>query len=99
MCIGLPMQIIEQYEHTARCRGRDGERVISTLLVGPQERGAWVLNSLGHAREVISKADALKIEDALAAVEAVMRGEEVDVDSYFPDLAAARRIDDPTGDQ
>ncbi len=89
------MQIIEQYEHTARCRGRDGERVISTLLIGPQEQGVWVLNSLGHAREVISGEEAAKIEDALAAVEAIMRGEEPDVDSYFPDLAAGKRLVGP----
>ncbi|MES9899981.1 MAG: HypC/HybG/HupF family hydrogenase formation chaperone [Sedimenticola sp.] len=95
MCIGLPMQIIEQYEHSARCRGRDGERIISTLLIGPQEEGVWVLNSLGHAREVISEEEAAKIEDALAAVEAVMRGEELDVDSYFPDLATGRRVVEP----
>lgn len=98
MCIGLPMQIIEQYEHTALCRGRDGERIISTLLTGPQEKGAWLLNSLGHAREVISEEDAVKIEDALAAVEAVMRGEELDVDRYFPDLAGGRAGSKPQGE-
>ena len=73
------------------CRGRSGEIEVNTLLIGPQPAGTWVLNFLGAAREVISAEDAKRIQDALAAVEAIARGEAVDVDAHFPDLADPRR--------
>ena len=98
VCIGIPMQIVEQREFTALCRGRAGEREVNTLLTGPQAPGTWVLNFLGTAREVISAEDARRIDDALAAVEAIARGELVDVDAHFPDLAdPARRPGLPSG--
>jgi hydrogenase expression/formation protein HypC len=88
MCIGIPMQIIEQREFSALCRGRTGVQEINTLMTGPQPEGTWVLNFLGSARDVISAEDARRINDALDAMEALMRGEKaIDVDRYFPDLA------------
>lgn len=91
MCIGIPMQIVEQRAYSALCRGRSGETEVNTLLIGPQAAGTWVLNFLGTAREVISAEDAKRIQDALAAVEAIARGEAIEVDAYFPDLADPRR--------
>lgn len=91
MCIGIPLQIIEQREYTALCRGRNGEQEVNTLIIGPQPPGTWVLNFLGSAREVITEEDAQKILKGLDAVEAVMRGEEVDLDTYFPDLTKPGR--------
>ncbi|MES9843873.1 MAG: HypC/HybG/HupF family hydrogenase formation chaperone [Candidatus Sedimenticola sp. 6PFRAG5] len=88
MCIGIPMQIIEQREFTALCRGRNGEQEVNTLLIGQQPEGTWILNFIGSAREVITEDDARKLESALDALDAVMRGEEqIDVETYFPDLA------------
>ncbi|MCG8428294.1 MAG: HypC/HybG/HupF family hydrogenase formation chaperone [Chromatiales bacterium] len=85
------MQIVEQREFTALCRGRSGEQELNTIIIGPQPEGTWVLGFLGSAREVISADEAKKIQDALDAVDAVMRGEEIDVDAYFPDLAREGR--------
>jgi hydrogenase expression/formation protein HypC len=91
MCIGIPMQIIEQREYTALCRGRSGEQEINTIITGPQPEGAWILSFLGSAREVITAEDARRIQDAMDAVDAVMRGEDIDIDAYFPDLARPGR--------
>ena len=93
MCIGIPVQIIEQREFTAICRGRDGgpDQEVNTMLIGPQPEGTWVLNFLGTAREVLTESDAKKIDDGLKALDAVMRGEEINVDDYFPDLADSNR--------
>ncbi|MEW7977640.1 MAG: HypC/HybG/HupF family hydrogenase formation chaperone [Candidatus Sedimenticola endophacoides] len=89
MCIGIPLQIVEQREFSALCRGRGSGPVqeVNTLLIGPQPVGTWVLNFLGSAREVLSEIDARRIDDGLRALEAVMRGESIDVDEYFSDLA------------
>lgn len=87
MCIGVPVQIIEQRGFSALCRGRNGEEEVNMMLIGPQPVGTWVLNFLGSAREVLEPDDAQKINSALDALAAVMSGEEgVDVDQYFPDL-------------
>jgi len=87
VCIGIPMEIIEQREYTALCRGRDGERVVETLLLGPQPEGTWILNFLGSAREVLTPGEAKKIADALDLVDALMKGrDDVDIDSPFADL-------------
>ena len=92
MCIGIPMQIIEQREFSALCRGRNGEKVIDTLLVGNQPEGSWILEFHGSARQVISAQEAKQIGDALELVDALQRGESsLDVDAFFPDLANPAR--------
>lgn len=81
------MEIIEQRAFTALCRGRDGEKVVDTLLIGPQPEGTWVLNFLGSAREVLTPEEAKKIADALALVEALSEGRpDLDIDAPFADL-------------
>ncbi|OOZ36617.1 HypC/HybG/HupF family hydrogenase formation chaperone [Solemya velesiana gill symbiont] len=93
MCIGIPMQIVVQREFTAICRGRNGEQEVNTMLIGPQSEGTWILNFIGSAREVITEEDARKLESALDALDAVMRGEEeIDVETYFPDLASGNLL-------
>ncbi len=88
MCIGVPVKILEDRGFMALCSGRNGEQEINMMLTGPQPEGTWVLNFLGSAREVLSEDDATKINGALDALSAVMSGEEdVDIDSFFPDLA------------
>lgn len=92
MCIGIPMEIIEQREFSALCRGRNGEKVIETLFIGQQPAGTWVLSHLGAAREVISAETANKLNDALDAVDALARGDrDIDIDAHFSDLVDPQR--------
>jgi len=53
-------------------------------LIGPQPVGTWMLVHLGAARSVLSAEDADRVADALLAIEAVQRGE--DIDHLFADL-------------
>ena len=86
------MRIIEQREFSALCRGRSGDAVVETLLIGPQPEGTWILNFLGSAREVLSEAEARQISDALDAVDALMRGDtSLDIDAQFSDLTDPAR--------
>ncbi len=87
MCVGIPMQVIESGDFVALCRGRNGEEQVNMMLIGPQPMGAWVLNFLGSAREVISEEDAVNIDKALDGLTAIMQGEtDIDVERYFPGL-------------
>ena len=87
MCIGIPVQVVEEGEFTALCRGRNGLVQVNMMLVGPQPAGAWVLDFLGSARQVLTPREAEEIELALEALEAVMKGEgEIDLDRHFPGL-------------
>ncbi len=93
MCIGVPMQVIEQRDLMALCRGRGKEEMVNTMLIGPQEPGTWILNFIGSAREVLTPEEAKKTNDALDALEKIMRGDEdVDVDTYFADLTDPNRM-------
>ncbi|WP_456380722.1 HypC/HybG/HupF family hydrogenase formation chaperone [Thiolapillus sp.] len=85
MCIGVPVQIVEAGEFTARCRGRNGEETVNMMLTGPQPVGTWVLNFLGSAREVLTEGEAATINKALDGLAAIMSGEEIaDMNHYFP---------------
>jgi len=87
MCIGVPVQVIEDNGIVAKCKGRNGEVQVNMMLVGPQPVGTWLLNFLGSAREVVTKEEADKIERAFDALNEVMNGQEnIDVEKYFPDL-------------
>lgn len=87
MCVGIPMRVVEGGGLFAWCEGRTGRKQINMMLVGPQPAGAWVLAFLDSAREVLDEEAARRIDDALDAVDAVLRGEVPDVDALFPDLA------------
>ncbi len=87
MCIGVPVKIIESFDFTARCEGRNGIEDVNMMLIGPQSTGTWVLNFLGSAREVLSEDDAMKIDKALDGLAALAAGsQKVNIDDYFPDL-------------
>ena len=87
MCIGVPVQVIEDNGIVAKCKGRNGEVQVNMMLVGPQPVGTWLLNFLGSAREVITPEEAEKIEHAFDALAEIMNGKEnIDVEKYFPDL-------------
>ncbi len=85
MCIGVPVQVIEDRDFTALCRGRNGDEIVNMMLIGAQPAGTWVLNFLGSAREVLSAEDAALINTALDGLAAAMNG-ETDLDAYFPHL-------------
>jgi hydrogenase expression/formation protein HypC len=85
MCIGIPMQIVEQYDESARCSYRDQESLVDMMLVGPQPVGTWLLVFLDTAREVISEQKARQIADALEAMRLAMQGDNR-IDHLFPDL-------------
>lgn len=89
MCIGLPMTVVAPAAsgpHRALCRRGSDLREIDLALVGPQPAGAHLLVFLDTAREVLDEARAAAIEDAVAAVEAVMAG--LRPDDAFADIAA-----------
>ncbi len=85
MCIGIPMQIKEAGVGSALCEGMGERKRISTLLVGDQPEGTWLLTFLDAAREVLDPADAARITDAVTAVNLVMQG-STDIDHLFADL-------------
>lgn len=90
MCIGVPMQVVRAGELTALCRGRNGEEEVNMLLIGEQPEGAWVLNFLGWAREVLSEQQAREIDLALDGLQEIMDGaESIDVDKHFPGIGHA----------
>jgi hydrogenase expression/formation protein HypC len=79
------MQVVESGNGYAICEGLGQRRQISTLLVGDQPVGTWLLTFLDSAREVLTDDDAAKITDAVRAVNLVMQG-ATDVDHLFADL-------------
>ncbi|TRW89762.1 HypC/HybG/HupF family hydrogenase formation chaperone [Candidatus Methylobacter oryzae] len=85
MCIGIPMQVVEQHGESARCIYRGRESVVDMMLVGPQPAGTWLLVFLDTAREVLSEQKALQITDALEAMRLAMQGDNR-IDHLFPDL-------------
>lgn len=85
MCLGVPMQVIETGFGVARCRSLEGLHNIDMSLVSDVAPGDWVMTFLGSAREVISEEVARKSQNALLALELVMRG-ETEIDHLFQDL-------------
>ena len=75
MCIGLPMQIKETGFGYALCEGMGVTRQIDTLLTGEQPVGTWVLVFLDSAREVLTEDNALKISNAVKAIDIVMKND------------------------
>ena len=75
MCIGLPMQVVESHDESARCLYRGQESRVDMMLVGPQPVGTWLLVFLDTAREVISEQKARQIADALEAMRLAMLGD------------------------
>ncbi|MGZ8914252.1 MAG: HypC/HybG/HupF family hydrogenase formation chaperone [Methylobacter sp.] len=85
MCIGIPMQVVEPHDESARCIYRGQESVVDMMLVGPQPIGTWLLVFLDTAREVLSEQKARQIADALEAMRLAMQGDN-QIDHLFADL-------------
>ena len=73
MCIGIPMQVIETGLASALCEGMGQQRQVDTMLVGEQPVGTWLLVFLNSAREVLTEGNAIKITNAVKAVDIVMQ--------------------------
>ncbi len=85
MCIAIPMQVKTLQGSFAICEGRGEIRRLNMMLLGKVELGSWVLAHLDWAKENIDEIRASQINDALDALDAVMRGES-DLSSAFADL-------------
>lgn len=91
MCLSVPMQVAawEGDGEFAWLVREDRRERVNMMLLGPQPVGAWVLTSLGLAREVVEPEQLALIEEALAALAASLDG-DYDAAGYFHDLAAPR---------
>lgn len=87
MCLGVPMRVVESAGWSAVCEARGVRRKVNLALVDEQPAGTWVLVVQGMAREILSVADAQRIERALEGVAAALQGER-DLSPYFEDLIA-----------
>jgi hydrogenase expression/formation protein HypC len=88
MCLGIPMQVVTVEGVAATCRGRQGTECIDVALIAPVTPGEWLLTFLGAARSRLDADEAARIDRALDALEAIERGQPVDIASYFADLVA-----------
>lgn len=88
MCIGIPMQLISCDTTKAICNADGQHQQVDISLVGEQPEGTWLLVFLGAAREVLTPEAAAKTKQAITAIEAVMAGQEADMDALFADLFA-----------
>jgi len=86
MCLGIPVRVVSVSGTVARCDGPDGALDVDVSLVTPVVPGEWLLNFLGAARSRLDEEEAARITRALGALDAIERGEPVDVAAYFPDL-------------
>ncbi len=90
MCIGVPVQVVEESEFMALCRDRNGrEEQVNMMLIGSQPVDTWIVAFLGLARDVISEKEAELFNKALDGLSSAMSGEEIDVEEYFPGWDAA----------
>lgn len=85
MCLGVPMTVVECDDARALCERHGERRRVSIALIGRQEPGSWLLVHIDTAIQALQPEEARLIEDALAGLEAAMRGENVD--HLFADLA------------
>jgi hydrogenase expression/formation protein HypC len=86
MCLGIPMQVVAVEGAAATCRGRQGAQRIDIALLDKVAPGEWLLTFLGAARARLEADEAVRIDRALDALEAIAGGQPVDVASYFADL-------------
>lgn len=84
MCIGIPMQVIDGDDVTARCERHGAISSISMMLVGAQPPGTFVLTHLGSAIRVLGADEAQAIDNALAGLAAAVEGRNFE--HLFADL-------------
>lgn len=91
MCLSIPKQVVAwEGDGEFAWVERAGQRErINMMLIGPQPVGAWVLTSLGLAKETVGEEERALIEDALEALAASLE-EGYDPALHFRDLDADR---------
>lgn len=91
MCLSVPMQVVAlEADGDLAIVERLGRRErVNMLLVGRQPLGAWVLVSLGFAKEVVAADELALIEDALAALAAAL-DDDYAPQAHFRDLDRSR---------
>ena len=85
MCIGVPMQVVEQDGSFAWCEADQQRERLDMMLVGDQPVGTWVLGFHGAARQLLSETEAAQARAGRQALAAVLRGDER-IDEFFADL-------------
>ena len=87
MCIGVPMQVVNVLsDHLAHCQGMGKQVDVDMSLVGVQPVGTWVITFMDAAREVIDADEALKVSNALQAVDLAMHSDGEGIESMFADI-------------
>jgi len=87
MCLSIPMQVVTVLsEHLAHCQGMGQQRSIDMSLVGEQPVGTWVVTFLDAARELVGEDEALKITNALQAVDLAMHSDGTGIGRLFADI-------------
>jgi hydrogenase expression/formation protein HypC len=85
VCIGIPMRIESVDGAMAICEGRGLRERVSLALVDDAPVGTWILAYQGTAVRTMTPEEAGETAAALAALEAVMAGEQ-NVEAFFADL-------------
>lgn len=89
MCIGVPLQVVEEQGHFAWCEADSQREHLDMMLVGSQPPGTWVLGFHGAARQVLSAEEAAHARAGRQALAAVLSGAAYEggaVDAFFADL-------------
>ncbi|MDE1568360.1 HypC/HybG/HupF family hydrogenase formation chaperone [Aquabacter sp. P-9] len=87
MCVGIPMRLISRSGDAGLCAGADGPQPVDLSLVPEAEVGDHLLVFLGAARSHLDPEEAARIAEALAALSAVMAGEDPAIfERAFADL-------------
>lgn len=79
------MTVIECDDAVALCERHGERRQVGVALIGRQPPGSWLLVHIDTAVQALQAEEARLIDNALAGLEAAMRGESVD--HLFADLA------------
>lgn len=74
MCVGIPVQVVSVDGLAATAKDGDVTVLVDLSLTGPVEPGAWLLDFLGTAREVLDPDEAQKIRAAIGALRSIMSG-------------------------
>lgn len=85
MCIGVPMQVVAIADGVAVCERRGERARLDAMLLAAVAPGDYVLAFQGRALRVLDAAEAARTNDALDALDAVMRG-DADAGGHFADL-------------
>ncbi|QTL04650.1 HypC/HybG/HupF family hydrogenase formation chaperone [Aquabacter sp. L1I39] len=87
MCVGIPMRLLSRSGDAGLCAGANGPQPVDLSLVPEAEAGDHLLVFLGAARTRLDPEEAARIAEALAALSAVMAGEDPAlIDRAFADL-------------